>query len=231
MQPPRHDIPPPVTSHNVGAEQEDFSTRIESLQHELSQTKLSHDLDSAQKSQQISVLHQQLLSLEQSRATQQTQYDGWVQKLQADTEAEKRQYQAQIQKMSQIISDLSKRGLPLPPDDSYFSSEFRSLIADTRGWARAFTKGQAGVLTIEALRGFPLGEEMKGHLRSSFLDLKGLLVSPAVGKKARTRCVEALLLRGLTEYIHGRCIGFDKTLFAMGHQIYDSMSGSGMYDT
>ena len=144
------------------------------------------------------------------------------------TEKEKYELQEQLAKMSEIISQLNKKGLPLPPDDSYISQAFNSLIAETRQWVRNFTKGLPPLTTEvlqAAIHGF--SDEMVSHLNDSFLDLMGLVNSTSVGTKARTRCVEALLLRTFTgSYLTDCYIGFDHTLYAKCQDIFGSFGGS-----
>lgn len=137
-------------------------------------------------------------------------------------EEEKISYQSQLEKMSQIISELQSKGLPLPPDDNFFVHELNSLIADTRQWARLFTKGQEP-LTLEVLKSFHFSEANRLRLKASFVSLKNLLALPSFERKLRTRCVEAILLRTFTgRYLYSRYIGKDKD----SHQHYQDCISS-----
>jgi len=167
--------------------------------------------------------------LKRAKDTQNRQYEEWQAQLKVKiqaTEKEKCELQGQLAKMSEIISQLNKKGLPLSPDDNYLSQAFDSLIGDTRQWARIFTKGQPP-LTLEALEAVQFKVEMIPHLHESFIDLRGLLNSSNVGSKVRTRCVEALLLRTFTgSYLTDRYIGFDDELYVKCQDILGSLGGS-----
>ncbi|KAF8458294.1 hypothetical protein BGX38DRAFT_1152926 [Terfezia claveryi] len=167
--------------------------------------------------------------LMRAKDVQSRQYDEWLAQLKArvqTTEQGKCELQEQVAKMSEIISQLNKKGLPLSPDDNYLSHAFNTLIGDTRQWARIFTKGQPP-LTCETLEAVHFSDEMICHLHESFFDLKGLLDSSNVGSKVRTRCVEALLLRTFTgSYLTDRYIGFDHALYDKCQDILDSLDGS-----
>jgi len=178
---------------------------------------------------QVEGLQHDYFELKHAKDTMSRQYEEWQGQLKEKvqtTENEKLELQGQLAKMSEIISQLNKKGLPLPPDDNYLSQAFDSLIADTRQWARLFTKGQPP-LTIEALRSVPFSTDMITHLQDSFLNLESLLNSTSVGSKVRTRCVEALLLRTFTgPCLTGRYIGFDPELYDKVQATLDSFSRS-----
>lgn len=178
---------------------------------------------------QLESYHHVYHELKRAKDIQSRQYDEWQAQLKARiqaTEKGKCELQEQVAKMSEIISQLNKKGLPLSPDDNYLSHAFNTLIGDTRQWARIFTKGQPP-LTRETLEAVPFSDEMICHLNDSFFNLRSLLDSSNVGSKVRTRCVEALLLRTFTgSYLTDRYIGFDHALYRKCQDILDSLGGS-----
>ena len=137
-------------------------------------------------------------------------------------EEDKADYQSQLDKMSQIVSKLSKRGLPLAPDDSYFVNALDSVVSELRQWARFFVKGQPALKAGDEVWS-NLTAETQTHLNEAFADLPSLLESPNVGTKVRTRCVEAILCRSLiSTYLFDSLIGIDKQDMDNIHQLSKS---------
>lgn len=141
------------------------------------------------------------------------EWEGQLSKCQAQIgklEEEKADYQSQLDKMSQIVSKLSKRGLPLAPDDSYFINALDSVVSELRQWARLFVRGKTALRAEDEVWG-SLPEQTQIHLKEAFTDLRGLLESPKVGNKVRTRCVEVILCRSLiSTYLYDYLIGLAK---------------------
>lgn len=114
-------------------------------------------------------------------------------------EREKLDYQSQIEKMTQIVSQLSKRGLPHPPDDSYLKDELDGLAYDIMQFSRAFTRGLKK-LTPESLSKIYMSENVKKYLHGHFVDLNGLVSSGRGETRLRTRCVQVIMFERLTNH-------------------------------
>lgn len=158
------------------------------------------------------------------------QYESWSATLKSNMqrlEGEKVDFEKQVARMSQIVGQLNKRGLPLPPDDSYFKGEFEGLIYSIRSWARLFTRGQP-TLTLELLGDISLSDRVRQNLSSAFYDLRGLLVTGRMGPRLRARCVEVILFRSLmASHLDNRHIGFDEDDFEDYESLCRGLSGTG----
>lgn len=135
--------------------------------------------------------------------------------------------QAHLVKMSQIISQLSKRGLPETHDDRYFMEKLDDLAESISQWARLFSRRQPA-LTVEDLRNTRVSGRVKEHLGLAFSDLMSLLNAKNVGGKVRTRFVEAIMLRTLMgDRLWKRHIGFPDREYESHRNLIQGMSCTG----
>ena len=110
-----------------------------------------------------------------------------------------------IGKMSQIISQLSRCGLPETKDDRYFMEELGDLVESIRRWARLFSRGQPPLDTADLMHP-QVTERVQGYLKSGFLDILNV---KNLGEKVRTRIAEVIILRTLMgDRLLKRPIGF-----------------------
>ena len=96
-----------------------------------------------------------------------------------------------IGKMSQIISQLSRCGLPETQDDHYLMETLGDLVESIRRWARLFSQGQPPLDLKHAW----IPARVRDYLKSGFLSTRFLLAD--VGEKLQTRLVEVIMLRTL----------------------------------
>lgn len=106
---------------------------------------------------------------------------------------QKEDCQTHIGTMSQIISKLSSRGLPEHRDDHYFMGKLDDLVDSISQWARLFSRGQQPLL-MEDLQGMRKSDRVNDYISSSFLDFYSLVNAKNVGRKARTRAVEVIMV-------------------------------------
>ena len=123
-------------------------------------------------------------------------------------------FRGQIEKMTQIISQLHSRGLPQAPDDGHLQRSLDSIVHDIMQFAQAFTTGQ-DTLTWEILFTCTtkLSKDMQDYLQGKFLNLSSLVSSrdSNVGAKVRTRCVQVIMFRHLIPApLLDRPLGFPK---------------------
>ena len=111
-----------------------------------------------------------------------------------------------IWKMSQIISQLSRCGLPETQDDRYFMEELGDLVESIRRWARLFSRGRR-LLDSEDLTHPQVTERVRGYFKSGFLNIS-MSVRDLRGKVG-TRIAEVIILRTLMgDRLLKRPIGF-----------------------
>ena len=201
--------------------EEDSQNRQRNLIDEIEFYKLELNKQARKYKQQIDNMSSQL-----------KEFDGWNSELKTKNhglEQEKASYASQIEKMSQIVSQLNSQGLPLPPDDTYFTQELASLVSDIRAWARGFNRGRPALTSEEwSAIEINLPVPIKGYLEDSFHNFRDLLESKSFGTKLRTRCTEAILLRSLLKsFLHERYIGMDEGTYATIQSIRSSLHASG----
>ena len=115
----------------------------------------------------------------------------------------------QLEKMSKIVIQLNKRGLPLPNDEAYFSEEFEKLTSGVQRWARAYkSKKPLPPLVQEDIDN--LEPRIKKHLTLLFPSLPTYLGRNENSDQIRRRCVEIILSGELQGYVVGwPMIGLD----------------------
>ena len=159
--------------------------------------------------------------------SKQQQYTEYHAAVSAEIEKLKQQnqdFQAHIGRMSQIISQLNKGGLPETNDDRYYMDKLDDLVESISQWARLFSRGQP-LLTVEYLKNTRVTERVRNYLISAFLDIRSLLDAKNVGGKVRTRFVEAIMLRTLMgDRLWKRHIGFPECDYESHSNLIQKMS-------
>ena len=218
---------------NQGAEIKRLQSLCTGQQHDLKRNKFDYS-KLEQDRNRLSGLEQSLnkqLRLEQNRNKQLlTKYE----ELHATTSTEiqllqqkNQDCQTHIGRMSQIISQLSKRGLPEAHDDHYFMGKLDDLVESISQWARSFSRGQP-LLTMEDLRTTRVTERVRVNVTSAFQNVKSLLDAKNVGGKVRTRIVEAIMLRTLMgDRLWNRHLGFLETDYQSHRKLIQGMSCTG----
>ena len=162
--------------------------------------------------------------------SKQQQYTEYHAAVSAEIEKLKQQnqdFQAHIGRMSQIISQLNKGGLPETNDDRYYMDKLDDLVESISQWARLFSRGQP-LLTVEYLKNTRVTERVRNYLISAFLDIRSLLDAKNVGGKVRTRFVEAIMLRTLMgDRLWKRHIGFPECDYESHSNLIQKMSSTG----
>ena len=130
--------------------------------------------------------------------------------------------------MLQIISQLSKHSLSETHGDDYFMEKLDGLVESIRKWAHLFSLGQPP-LTWEDLEAAPITMQVWEYLTSAFLDIRSLLDAKNLGGKARTRCVEVIMLRTLMgDRLWKRHIGFPERDYKSYRGLMQKMNCTGM---
>ena len=129
--------------------------------------------------------------------------------------------------MSQIISQLNKRGLPETHDDPYFMEKLDDLVESISQWARLFSRNQPP-LTKEDLIEVKVSDQVDDYVGLAFLNFTSLLNAKNVGGKVRTRIVEAIILRTLMgDRLWKRHIGFPECDYESHNNLIQKMCSSG----
>ncbi|KAF8470622.1 hypothetical protein BDZ91DRAFT_544878 [Kalaharituber pfeilii] len=122
-------------------------------------------------------------------------------------QAQNHQYQLQIDRMTQIVQQLNKQGLPSPPDDGYLADALAGVLSDIRTWTRGANR-HLPVFTAEAWNN--VESDTQRLINSHFSNFEEIVASND-SKALRLKLLETLIYQRLSKVMLGKqVLGIDE---------------------